>query len=246
MATDGELDFKVKITTTGVSVPFSLGTKHCRRVPVLDTNTSTQDDFGCPWPESDYRHAVHCFIWAPWPQGRVIHNQYATKAAILMQVRFDGSLGFAGGMVDADGPQISADDVVDALNRELLEEINLNADKFRVSRHDHLFTDVDDVHKLILHFFELKLTEDQIREVERDALTAVHHADEVFGLTRVPLYTMDDGFRGFPVFLNNAFVGNSKEQLLGALSMLDIMTAEEISTVQRAERGFFESRHRQT
>lgn len=43
-----------------------------------------------------------------------------------MQVRFDGYLGFPGGLVDEGETSIS-----DALNREFKEENNLNLDKFR-------------------------------------------------------------------------------------------------------------------
>jgi len=40
---------------------------------------------------------------------------------------------------------------------------------------------------------------------------------------------MGDGYRGFPVFLANLFIGNSREQLLYTLQHLSIMTSEEIA-----------------
>jgi hypothetical protein len=40
---------------------------------------------------------------------------------------------------------------------------------------------------------------------------------------------MGDGYRGFPAFLANSFVGNSRDQLLYTLQHLSIMSNEEIT-----------------
>lgn len=48
------------------------------------------------------------------------------------------------------------------------------------------------------------------------------------GLCRPPLYTMGDGFRGFPAFLTNSFAGNSREELLIGMRYFNLMTDKEI------------------
>lgn len=40
---------------------------------------------------------------------------------------------------------------------------------------------------------------------------------------------MGDHYRGFPVFLKHKFIGCSRDQLLAALSSLNILTPEEIN-----------------
>jgi len=54
------------------------------------------------------------------------------------------------------------------------------------------------------------------------------------GNIRVPLYTMKDGFRGFPAFLTNAFAGSSRIQLLTGLERLGIMTQSEIENAVKS------------
>lgn len=55
------------------------------------------------------------------------------------------------------------------------------------------------------------------------------------GLIRVPLFTMADGFRGFPAFLTNAFIGNSKEQLLSTIVKKGLMTENEVQAALNAK-----------
>ena len=64
---------------------------------------------------------------------------------------------------------------------------------------------------------------------------------QTLGTVRLPLYTMGDGFRGFPAFLSNAFIGNSRDQLLCGLVHANIMTAEEISKALEAKPAHVQS-----
>jgi len=45
---------------------------------------------------------------------------------------------------------------------------------------------------------------------------------------------MGDGYRGFPAFLANSFVGNSRDQLLYTLQHLSIMSNDEITRAVEA------------
>jgi len=84
-----------------------------------------------------------------------------------MQIRFDGSIGFSGGYVDA-----ADDSIVVGLNRELVEEINLDLTVHRVAQNDHIASHVCKDKKLVLHFYGLEVTSSQYRDIEKRVLTA--------------------------------------------------------------------------
>jgi hypothetical protein len=48
---------------------------------------------------------------------------------------------------------------------------------------------------------------------------------------------MDDGYRGFPAFLANAYAGPAREQLLYTLEYKSIMSGEEIDEALKAKPG---------
>ena len=54
------------------------------------------------------------------------------------------------------------------------------------------------------------------------------------GIFRVPLYTMSDGLRGFPTFLQNSFVGNAYQQLKAGLLGSEILNKEEFRAAEAA------------
>ena len=74
------------------------------------------------------------------------------------------------------------------------------------------------------------MSPDDLKEVEVRSLSSEEHGREVFGNVRVPLFTMQDGYRGFPAFLKNNFVGTSLCQLIVFLITNDIISKEEFKT----------------
>jgi len=187
-----------------------------------------------------YRHAVHCMFWAKW-KGRVLKS-YDTRAAIMMQMRFDGTFGFPGGMVDTSMDDLNSNEgieqVVAALNRELQEEMNLDLAAHKISQSNYMFSDKSDKNKIVLHFYQYEMTIEDFVQVEKNASTSEEFGDEVFGVCRVPLYTMigKGNYFGFPAFLDNVFAGNASDQLVRALVALEIMTTDEIELAQSARR----------
>lgn len=175
----------------------------------------------------DCTQACHCMIFAR--NLEKIFNIYSTRASVLMQMRFDGYLGFPGGLVDPD------EDHVLALNREMYEEMNLDLKKHSVTQENHVVSHFSKSKKLCLHFYALEVTLKELHEIEKNCITAKDYGHEVLGTVRVPLYTMGDGFRGFPTFLTNAFIGNARLQLLYALKHFNILTDEEIRTAEQAK-----------
>jgi len=177
------------------------------------------------------RHAVHCMIFADW-DGEVL--RFPAIAAVLMQMRFDGHLGFPGGEVDESLIGRSADEakeiILQALVRELLEEMHIDKDSIKMTTDDYLFTHKSES-DIFLHFYAFKVSLSKIQEIEKNIVNCREYAREVMGIFRVPLFTMEDGYRGFPGFLNNAFIGTAKQQLLSSLDLLNIMPKKELSRV---------------
>ncbi|XP_074645285.1 U8 snoRNA-decapping enzyme-like [Tubulanus polymorphus] len=177
-----------------------------------------------------YKHGGHAMIWAPDPDHKVF-DLYSSRAQILMQMRFDGLLGFPGGLIDP------GEDVITGVNRELREEIRLDP-KFDLTHADHVASHRDDGKNLVLHFFTKKVTLEEFREIEKDVLSAEEYGAEVLGPVRVPLYTMGDNLRGLPMFLLNQFAGNARGQLLTSVESLGILTKHEIAEAVRAAENF--------
>ncbi|XP_022169522.1 uncharacterized protein LOC111033187 isoform X2 [Myzus persicae] len=173
--------------------------------------------------------AAHCLIYAE--NNERVFDIYNPRASILMQLRYDGYFGFPGGLID-DG-----EDFVTAVNREMAEEMNLDTTKYSVTADDHIISHWSEKKKLALHFYKLKVDLADLIEIERQALLAQDYGNEVLGTVRVPLYTLGDHYRGLPVFLKHKFIGCSRDQLIAALTTLNILTPEEIQLALNENSG---------
>lgn len=168
-------------------------------------------------------HASHCMIYAINHGKIVLEDEYSAKANILMQMRFDGHLGFPGGLVD-DGETPE-----EAVTREMEEEMAMDRRKLKISAEDHVISHYCEEKDLVLHLFAKEVSLSLFIDIEKTCLKSHDYGSEVMGIMRVPLYTMIDGYRGFPAFLRNCFIGNCKEQLIYTLILKGIMTTEEIN-----------------
>ncbi|KAJ4439640.1 hypothetical protein ANN_07768 [Periplaneta americana] len=171
-------------------------------------------------------HAGHCMIYSRTNER--IFGIYSARAVILMQMRFDGLIGFPGGLID------EGEDVLPGLNRELVEEMNVDVVKYPVKEENYGVTHWCPSKKLLLHFYALELPIDVLKVIEEEAVKAHDFGTETLGTFRVPLYTMGDDYRGFPAFLANSFAGNARDQLLYTLRHLSIMNNEEIDKALKA------------
>ncbi|KAM7248707.1 hypothetical protein R6Z07F_001855 [Ovis aries] len=163
-----------------------------------------------------WRHACHAMLYAPDPG--LLFGRIPLRYAVLMQMRFDGRLGFPGGFVDLRDGSLE-----DGLNRELGEELGEAAAAFRVERADYRSSHAGSRPRVVAHFYTKLLTLEQLTAVEMGAPRARDHGLEVLGLVRVPLYTLRDGVGGLPAFLENTFIGNAREQLLEAVQNLGLL-----------------------
>ena len=92
-----------------------------------------------------------------------------------MQMRFDGRIGFPGGFIDK-GP---CEEIVDGLNRELVEEIALDTDKYGFTQSHHLITTVNAKRKLCLHFYTREVPIEDFKKIEAAQTNAVEWGMEV-------------------------------------------------------------------
>lgn len=101
-----------------------------------------------------------------------------------MQMRFDGILGFPGGLVDP------GEDPVLGLNREMHEEIGLDLDKYSFSDTNHAVTFLHEEKKLILHFFIKEVTYDNLKSIEKNCIHAHEYGIEV---RHIPIFYILNG-----------------------------------------------------
>lgn len=174
---------------------------------------------------ANHEQAAHCMVFCRLP-GMQFMESFDLRAAVLMQMRFDGHVGFPGGLIE------EGEDPIHGLIREMDEEINFVPKNNEISEISHVGTYWNPSIKILLHFYALEVSQDRIREIERQALEAHDYGGEVMGTFRVPLYTMEDGVRGFPTFLKNSFIGNACQELKAGLLHSSILSKEEIEAAE--------------
>ncbi|KAL8164379.1 UNVERIFIED_CONTAM: U8 snoRNA-decapping enzyme [Gekko kuhli] len=169
-----------------------------------------------------WRHACHALLYAPCPDR--LFGRIPLRFAVLMQMRFDGRLGFPGGFVDPEDASLE-----DGLNRELREELGPGAAFLRVSESDHMSSHASEKpQRVVAHFYAKRLSLEELRTIEDRATHAEDHGLEAMGLVRVPLYTLRDGVGGLPAFLSNTFISCARDQLLHALETLELLPREQL------------------
>ncbi|KAM9785656.1 U8 snoRNA-decapping enzyme [Neosynchiropus ocellatus] len=167
------------------------------------------------------RHACHVMLYCD-TQGQLF-GKIPIRHIILMQMRFDGLLGFPGGLVDP-----SKETLEEGLVRELSEELGVAVPVSADHHVESCFETGPSSPRLITHFYVKKMTEEQILEVEKASIcTAEDHGQEVLGMVRVPLYSTKSG-GGLSLFLSHSFISNARSQLVNTLLRLDMVTPEEL------------------
>ncbi|XP_064633606.1 U8 snoRNA-decapping enzyme-like [Lineus longissimus] len=180
----------------------------------------------------DHLHACHAVIWSA--NKDKAFDESDARGSVMMHVRFDGYFGFAGGIVDP------GEDRETAINRELNEELGLDTSLFKVTPEHHLVSHLYETNKkkLCLHFYSLEVSQAEFNDIERNVLNSIHYGKEVFGSIRVPLFTLQDGMRGLPIFLCGNFAGNGRTQLLTAIKAAGLLSDEEIQKAKIAAEKF--------
>ncbi|XP_054163406.1 uncharacterized protein LOC128961217 [Oppia nitens] len=171
----------------------------------------------------DCKHAAHCLLYSS--------ADCSGRHLVLLQMRFDGLLGFAGGEVEV--ADVTVADIVDATNRELEEEINYRFDG--VTRDDWICTHRDSGSPFVQHFFAKELTADQLRQLETTHTTAEHFPCESLGLFRVPIGGFDQKgtSRKFLInFLGQRFAGNARQQFIETVKKLSLVSDDDLKWME--------------
>ncbi|KAK7884765.1 hypothetical protein WMY93_027888 [Mugilogobius chulae] len=170
------------------------------------------------------RHACHVMLYSDTRSQ--LFGRIPIRHIILMQMRFDGLLGFPGGLVT-----LSKETLEEGLSRELLEEIGVAVP---IAEENHVescygpASSSSSSSHLILHFYAKKLEEEQILDIEHSAVSkAADHGHEVLGMVRVPLYQTQGG-RGLSSFLSHSFIGNARLQLVDCLLRFGLISAKHL------------------
>ncbi|CAG2180897.1 unnamed protein product, partial [Oppiella nova] len=159
------------------------------------------------------RHASHCLLYTSANSSRVVYG--------LIQLTDNGELGCPGGQVDVE--DVTVDDIIDATNRELEEEINYHLNG--VTREDWICSHREDNPPYIQHFFAKELTVDELTQLERTHMNAQHFPSESLGLFRVPIGGSDKKF--MTNFLRQRFAGNARQQIIETIEKLSLVSPED-------------------
>lgn len=170
----------------------------------------------------DYLHVAHCMLWF-----KCSKNSHQVTYT-LMQLRFDGLLGFPGGIVDEDVKDIES--IIDALQREMHEEINF-ADGILVE--DYFYSYFNTTKQFVSHFFAKEITSEKAEELERTHSQARDFPRESLGLFRVPIGCSNELSsiylkRFLSNFMQQKFSGNVKNQILHVCEKYKIMGPKDI------------------
>ena len=93
-----------------------------------------------------------------------------------MQIRFDGTLGFPGGVVDqGETPEM-------AVNREMCEELGCSSDSCVITIADHVISQVSYQTQFCLHFYAKEIAIETLHSMERSAIVCNDYGSEVWCL----------------------------------------------------------------
>ena len=144
-----------------------------------------------------------------------------------MHWRFDGKLGYPGGIIDP------GETIIEGVEREILEETNLKMkltpddfvasmeQEYKAIRHGKEYE------KIKLYFFAKEIDEKSFLKFEDESRQAKHFGIEILGHIRAPLYRLRQT-EGLPRFLTNSFAGTAKAQLLLAICKNNLLAIDEI------------------
>merc|ERR1719342_934110 len=125
--------------------------------------------------EKVYRTAAHAMFFARTSDK--LWDKHPYKALVNMHLRFDGRLGFPGGLLDAE------ENIETALNREISEEMGegnpVILDTDRMSSH---YSPGDN---LVMHFYCKEVELSEFYRIEQRCLGSKEYGVEILGILRV-------------------------------------------------------------
>ena len=135
---------------------------------------------------------------------------------VLMQLRWDGTLGFLGGLVN------KGEDLIKALIREAKEEFALIINKELSKEIKLLSTYGDD--SINIHSYYLEVSYERIKEIQRNSFGAKHFYSENQGCILPQI--ADFKGEGIKKFLTNNFYLTAKEELKDLIKKENLLDFE--------------------
>ena len=132
---------------------------------------------------------------------------------VLMQLRWDGTLGFPGGLVN------KGEDLIKALIRESKEEFALIIDEKLSKEIKSLSTYADD--NINIHSYYLEVNYERLKEIQENSFRAKHFYSENQGCVLPQI--ADFKGEGIKKFLTNNFYLTSKEELMDLIKIENLV-----------------------
>eukprot|EP00744_Colponema_vietnamica_P006416 GILI01009330.1.p1 GENE.GILI01009330.1~~GILI01009330.1.p1 ORF type:complete len:220 (+),score=71.74 GILI01009330.1:77-736(+) len=162
--------------------------------------------------------AAHCAFFCRDIEKTPLYGPSRT-GTIFMQMRFDGLIGFPGGLIDA------GESAVEGIAREVREETGFM--NFFPTEAHILSLDEESGNRFYLFSYEMR--KDDFMALERSAFEGPDYGLETLGLVRVPLFVSSKcPSKGLPAFLNHAFAGHAKRQLIVTILRHHLMSHEDL------------------
>ncbi|PAA63086.1 hypothetical protein BOX15_Mlig022281g1, partial [Macrostomum lignano] len=171
---------------------------------------------------SGLTRAAHLMLHSRLPERQVFGTP--SQHAVLMGLRFDGCLGFIGGLIDADDASVEA-----GLAREIREEIGA---ELAPTKEHFLCAHVNLDSGIVLYFYTMSVPQELFCSIEKAAAAWHDHGHETLGCVRVPCYRLaSNPMLGIVAFMRHNFVGNARQQLAAGLVRAEAFTAEEMRQI---------------
>jgi len=150
--------------------------------------------------------AIYAKNYQPWLKVPKINEENRTKKVdiVLMVNRWDGMVGFPGGLVE------KGEDTKISAIRETIEEINyqVNSDKLKFFCAHNLKEK-----KLTTHLYGIEVSIEEIFKIQQNIFSAVDYGSEIMGSNLVILNNLHIT-KGFQKFIESPMPESVKEELL--------------------------------
>ena len=207
-----------------------------RDLPFVDNVTKDSDNTVWePMPlltclSDKYRyetHVAHCMLWF-----RTSNSIYHNITYAFLQLRYDGLLGFPGGIVDED--ITSLESIINGLQREMMEEINY---RHPIGVEHYVYSYYCPMKRMISHFFAKEISHSEAQQVEKCLSKARDFPLETLGLMRTPIgvshFTNSWYLQRFMNnFMKQKFVGITRKQMIDVCEQFHIMSPLDLTLVK--------------
>ena len=171
----------------------------------------------------EYRRCIHAAHILFWTED---YNEDPEVTYGLMQMRSDGSFGFPGGK--SDEKIVDKNEIIQALCRELFEEVNFLSVKGLITLSDRVSSHLSIKGGKVLHFFAKELPLATFQQLEKSHMNARDFPKESLGLIRIPLKATGlSSYKPVRKFFANFgkqhFAGNARNQLIETITKLDLI-----------------------